>query len=123
MGGCNELPIGERLRDLGRTVSSEVNEAWESSELPPRSFPVPAGGRDSVSSDFLGLVTSCRNDETEDLSDRTLDFPVKALLVRECSELPEDRDGDSRDRSEAETLVVGDFKDSLPGDEPLDMRS
>ncbi len=66
---------------------------------------------------------SCKNDDADDLSDRRLDRPVKEALVSECSELPEERDGDSRERSEADRLGAGDLIESLCSEEILEMRS
>jgi hypothetical protein len=67
---------------------------------------------------------SWKKDEAEDRSERKLDFPVKALLVREWSELPEEIDieGESRERSEADKLGAGLLTDSLRSDDTLDMR-
>lgn len=68
------------------------------------------------------LVVSRRNDDADDLSDLRLDCPVSAVLVKEWSELPDERDGESRERSEADKLGTGDLMESLRSDDTLDMR-
>ena len=67
-------------------------------------------------------LTSCIYDDADDLSDRTLDCPVSAALVSEWSELPEESEGESRERSEADELAIGDLTDSLLSDDRLDTR-
>ena len=66
-----------------RTVSSEWSDSEDSSERTSRSLPVLLVGRASLISDSLEKVVSCRYEEADDLSDRKLDFPVRAILVSE----------------------------------------
>lgn len=121
IGGCKALPRGERLRCAsGRMVLVESTEVDELSR--------------SLSDRFCGsarliLVSEVeldcwKNEEADDLSERRLDFPVSAALVKEWSELPDERDGagESRDRSEAAWLDAGDLTDSLRSEDTLDTR-
>jgi hypothetical protein len=86
-------------------VTSEVDEVEESFELSVR-----FGGKARLICGS-GLMTrlSTKNDEADDLSDRKLDLPVSAALVSECSELPEESDGESCDFTEAVELAAGDL--------------
>lgn len=76
-----------------------------------------------ISGSFAAMGLSCMKDEAEERSERRLDFPVRAALVREWSELPDESAGDSWERSEAELLCKGDRPDSLLSEEPLEKRS
>jgi hypothetical protein len=98
-------------------VSSDARETEESSEPISRSLPVRFMGSASFIREFGGSETSFKKDEADDRSERRLDFPVN-----EGSELPDDREGDSRERSEAVRLGTGDFIDSLYSEEALETR-
>jgi hypothetical protein len=67
-------------------------------------------------------LASCRYDDADDLSDRKLDCPVSAVLVKEWSELPDESEGESRERSEVVKLGTGDLTGSLRSDDMLDTR-
>lgn len=126
MGGCRALPNGERLRcgEAARTVGSESTELLESHGGDCRSLSLSdrlAGKARLMSGSVVGLV-SCRKDDADDLSDRRLDWPVSAALVRDWSELPEESAGESRERSEADRLGTGDLAGSLFSDDMLDTR-
>jgi hypothetical protein len=121
IGGCRELPSGERLRcGSGRTVSVESTDVEELS----RSLSDRLSGRARLILESEVAWEFWKNEEADDLSERRLDFLVNAALVKEWSELPDesDRAGESRDRSEAERLGAGDLIDSLRSDETLETR-
>jgi hypothetical protein len=119
IGGCSALPSGERLRlvSVGTTVSSEARELVDLSPLSSR-----FGGRARFISGLSEVRDdAARKDEADDLSDRKLDCPVSAALVSDCSELPEESDGEFCQRSEADELSAGDLIE-LRSDEMLDTR-
>jgi hypothetical protein len=112
IGGCKALPSGERLR-CGSALIVSV-ESTDVDEL-SRSLLERFSGKLRLMLESDIVADSCKKDEADDLSERRLDFPVKAALVREWSELPEEseREGESRERSEADKLGAGDLTDSL----------
>jgi hypothetical protein len=80
IGGCSALPRGDRLRcGSGRAVSVESTEVDELS----LSLSMRFGGRAKLILGSEGDMVSCRNDDADDLSDRRLDLPVRAVLVKE----------------------------------------
>jgi len=84
MGGCRALPSGDRLRwgEDARRVLSELMEVEESG-LGASSLSVRLGGRASFISESEAGLASCRYEDAEDLSERKLDCPVRAALVKE----------------------------------------
>lgn len=118
------LPSGDRLRcrSVGWTVLSDWSDSEDSSEGVSRSLPILLIGRASLMSESPGKVVSCRYEEADDLSDRKLVLPVSAMLVSEWSELPDESEGDSRDRSEVVRLGTGDFIGSLLSEDALETR-
>ena len=126
IGGCRALPSGERLRCRvgGRAVSVDSSDAVELSEGISGWLFARFGGRARLICESEARVDSCRKEEADDLSDRRLDLPVRAVLVSEWSELPDEseRDGESRERSEADRLGTGLLIESLRSDETLDTR-
>jgi hypothetical protein len=80
IGGCRALPRGDRLRcGSGRTVVVESTEVDELS----LSFPTRFAGSARLILGSEADMVSCRNDEADDLSERRLDLPVRAVLVKE----------------------------------------
>lgn len=101
---------------------SETSDVEELSEEVPCSLSDRFGGRARLIPDSEGKLVSRKNDDADDLSDLRLDCPVSAVLVNEWSELPDERDGESRERSEADKLGTGDLIGSLRSDDTLGMR-
>jgi hypothetical protein len=81
IGGCSALPKGERLRcaSEARTVSVDSSEDEELS----RSLLVRFGGRARLMFESEEVLDDCRNEDADDLSERRLDLPVNAALVKE----------------------------------------
>ena len=113
IGGCKALPSGDRLRGAGGgafSVASETSDVDESSEVSLASL--FSGSASSIGSFLAKLLASCMKDDADDLSERKLDLPVSEVPVRDGSELPDDKAGDSRERSEVR-LGAGDLTESL----------